>query len=80
MLATTTLDMLKTGELGTIKKIKNSSKFKRRLVEMGFLANSKIRVIKFAPMRDPAEYAIYGYHVSIRRREAADIIVEKIEE
>lgn len=80
MSITTTLDRLKTGELGTIKKIKNSSKFKRRLVEMGFLTDSQIRVIKFAPMRDPGEYAIYGYHVFIRRREAADIIVEKVED
>ena len=76
----TTLDELRTGELGIIKKIKTTSKFKRRLSEMGFLAGSKIKVVKFAPMRDPGEYLIHGYHVSIRRHEASDIIVEKIEE
>ena len=73
-----TLDELQTGELGIIKRIKTSSRFKRRLSEMGFLADSKIKVVKFAPMRDPGEYEIYGYHVSIRKNEAADIIVEKI--
>ena len=76
---TLTLDMLKAGELGIIKKIKGSSRFKRRLVEMGFLAKSTIRVIKFAPLRDPGEYAINGYYVAIRKNEAADIIVEKME-
>ena len=75
---TTTLNMLRTGELGIIRKIKQRSRFKRRLVEMGFLPDTQIKVIKFAPMRDPAEYALCGYHVSIRRKEAADIVVDKV--
>ena len=75
----TTLDELKTGECGLVKKIRSNSRFKRRLIEMGFIPESKIRVIKFAPLRDPGEYALEGYHVAIRKTEAADITMERIE-
>lgn len=72
----TTLDMLRAGDTGIIRRIKGNSKFKQRLVEMGFLRRTVLIVKKFAPLRDPAEYEINGYHVAIRRSEAADIVME----
>ena len=73
----TTLNDLVEGEEGIIVKIKGRGQFRHRLMEMGFIAGKKITVIKKAPLRDPVEYSIMGYHVSLRRSEAQLIEVDK---
>ncbi len=66
----TTLYDLVEGEEGVILKIKGRGQFRQRLMEMGFVVGKKIEVIKKAPLRDPVEYKIMGYHVSLRNSEA----------
>ena len=66
----TTLYDLAEGEEGIILKIKGRGRFRQRLMEMGFVVGKKIEVIKKAPLRDPVEYKIMGYHVSLRNSEA----------
>jgi ferrous iron transport protein B len=73
----TTLCDLAEGEEGIILKIKGRGLFRQRLVEMGFVVGKKIEVIKKAPLRDPVEYKIMGYHVSLRNSEALLIEVAK---
>jgi ferrous iron transport protein B len=73
----TTLYDLNEGEGGIILKIKGRSQFRQRLSEMGFVVGKKISVIKKAPLRDPVEYKIMGYHISLRNSEAQLIEVEK---
>jgi Fur family ferric uptake transcriptional regulator len=46
---------------------------------MGFIRGSEIFVEKYAPLRDPIELVIKGYHVSLRVEEAAQIMMEKVE-
>lgn len=64
------LSELQTGEKGFIKRISGHGAFKRRLAEMGFVRGKVVRVIKNAPLKDPIEYNILGYSVSLRRSEA----------
>lgn len=66
----TTLCDLKEGEEAIILKIKGRGIFRRRLMEMGFIAGKSIKVIKKAPLRDPVEYTIMGYQISLRNSEA----------
>jgi ferrous iron transport protein B len=66
----TTLYDLIEGEEGIILKIKGRGKFRHRLMEMGFIAGKKVEVIKKAHLRDPVEYKVMGYHVSLRNSEA----------
>jgi len=73
-----TLDDLTTGEKGRVIKLLAHGPFKKRLLEMGFIAGAEVEVIKYAPLKDPVEYFIKGYHVSLRHEEAAQIEVEKI--
>jgi len=73
-----TLDDLTTGEKGRVIKLLARGPFKKRLLEMGFIAGAEVEVIKYAPLKDPVEYFIKGYHVSLRHEEAAQIEVEKI--
>ena len=73
----TTLYDLNEGEEGIILKIKGRGQFRQRLSEMGFVVGKKVAVIKKAPLRDPIEYKIMGYHISLRNSEAQLIEVDR---
>ncbi len=70
------LSQLREGERGIIKRIMGRGYFRHRLMEMGFTPGSEIYVEKYAPLKDPIEYVLKGYHVSLRRVEAANVIIE----
>ncbi len=70
-----TLAELKEGDKGIITKVKGRGAFRKRIIEMGFVVGKPVIVIKNAPLRDPIEYNIMGYEVSLRRSEAALIEV-----
>ena len=69
------LSELKTGERGVIVKVNGHGGFRKRIKEMGFVRGNKVKVILNAPLRDPIEYEIIGYKISLRRAEAAKIEV-----
>jgi ferrous iron transport protein B len=71
-----TLFDLAEGEGGIIIKIKGRGQFRQRLMEMGFIAGKHVSVVKKAPLGDPVEYKIMGYHVSLRSSEARLVEVE----
>jgi ferrous iron transport protein B len=73
----TTLYDLNEGDEGIILKIKGRGQFRQRLSEMGFVVGKKVEVIKKAPLRDPIEYKIMGYHISLRNSEAQLIEVDR---
>ncbi|QQS52109.1 MAG: ferrous iron transport protein B [Bacteroidota bacterium] len=64
------LSDLLTGETGIIVKIKGHGAFRKRITEMGFVKGQQVKVIKNAPLKDPVEYELMGYNVSLRRNEA----------
>ncbi|MFH2095424.1 MAG: ferrous iron transport protein B [Bacteroidota bacterium] len=74
------LSDLHTGESGIITRVKGQGAFRKRIIEMGFVKGKKVTVIKNAPLKDPIEYQILGYEVSLRRSEAALIEVMTLEE
>ena len=69
------LSELKTGERGVIVKVNGHGGFRKRIKEMGFVKGNKVRVILNAPLRDPIEYEIIGYKISLRREQAEKIEV-----
>jgi len=72
-----TLYDLDEGEEGIILKIKGRGQFRQRLSEMGFVVGKRVSVIKKAPLRDPIEYKIIGYHISLRKSEARLIEIDR---
>jgi len=70
------LASLKTGESGTITKVRGHGAFRKRITEMGFVKGKEVKVIRNAPLQDPVEYEIMGYLVSLRRSEARLIEVD----
>lgn len=74
-----TLLDLKAGEKGIIAKVKGRGAFRKRILEMGFIKGKPVEVIKKAPLKDPIEYKIMNYYVSLRRSEAKMIEVVPID-
>lgn len=69
------LSELKTGETAVVVKVSGHGSFRKRITEMGFVKGSRVKVILNAPLRDPIEYEIIGYKISLRREEAERIEV-----
>ena len=72
------LSDLHTDDEAVIIKVLGHGAFRKRITEMGFVKGKKVRVIKNAPLRDPIEYEIMGYKLSLRRSEAE--LVEVVSE
>lgn len=66
---------LPSGTQGVILHVLGQGAFRKRISEMGFVKGQRVRVIKNAPLKDPVEYEIMGYKVSLRRSEAEMIEV-----
>jgi len=65
-----TLKDLKEGDWAQIVRVRGRGPFRRRLMEMGFVPGEAVYVEKYAPLRDPIDFLIMGYHVSLRIEEA----------
>src|SRR5210317_2201015 len=74
-----TLRDLKVGEKGIITKVKGRGAFRKRITEMGFVKGKEVTMVKNAPLKDPIQFNIMGYEVSLRKSEAAliEIVTEK---
>ena len=73
------LSHMNQGQEGVIVKVGGGGTLRRRLLEMGINRGTLIYVEKYAPLKDPLEIIVKGYHVSLRVEEAADIIVENVQ-
>ncbi|NQV29733.1 MAG: ferrous iron transport protein A [Candidatus Marinimicrobia bacterium] len=72
------LSDLKPGEKGRIREVGGSEQFRQRLIEMGLTRDAEICVDKYAPLRDPLELIIRGYHLSLRGIDAQKISIERL--
>ncbi len=64
------LSELKTGERGVVVRVSGHGSFRKRILELGFIKGNVVKVILNAPLRDPIEYEVIGYKISLRREEA----------
>ncbi len=72
------LSSLQPGEAGEVLRVTAQGPIRQRLLEMGFIRGAKLRVEKLAPMGDPMELVIKGYHLSLRREESSCILVSPV--
>ena len=76
----TTLDRIKPGEKARIVRVRASSgPINRRLVDMGATRGAIVEVRRVAPLGDPIEVTVKGYHLSLRKEEARGVSVEPVE-
>jgi len=70
------LSELKLRESGKVKKIYGEGALHKRLLDMGIIKGTRIKIVKVAPFGDPIDIKVRGYHLSLRKEEAAKISVE----
>ncbi len=72
------LSQLLPGESATVLQLQATGAIRQRLLEMGFIRGATLKVEKLAPLGDPMELVLKGYHLSLRRDEGACILVVPI--
>jgi Fe2+ transport system protein FeoA len=70
-----TLNALALGETAKIAGFDLPAEHRARLFEMGLTVGAEVQLVRFAPMGDPIDIKVRGYHLSLRKREAAGIRV-----
>ena len=70
-----TLAQCKPGDRAVVCCVRGAEEPRQRLLEMGFVSGTALRVVRLAPFGDPMQVELHGYHISLRRAEARDILV-----
>ncbi len=73
-----TLEEIKANQHCKIVSVNAVGLMKQRLMNMGLRPNKTVQMIKSAPLKDPLEISIGMQHISIRRSEAALVLVQEI--
>ncbi|OPY13821.1 MAG: Transcriptional regulator MntR [Syntrophus sp. PtaB.Bin138] len=69
---------LKPGQKGKVLKIKVRGETSRRIVEMGVTPGAVVEVERIAPLGDPIDIKVKGYHLSLRKEEAEGVEIESL--
>jgi ferrous iron transport protein A len=71
------LTTLAVGSAATVSEIKVPPENRGRLLEMGLLVGTPVELVRFAPLGDPVEIKVRGYHLTLRKNEAEQIWVKR---
>ena len=74
-----TLDKLPLGQEAVITAVGGEGALRCRLLDMGLIPKTRVRVEKIAPLGDPLELRVRGYSLSLRKEDAGKIEVEVAE-
>lgn len=79
-MASLTMADLKAGELAEIAGYTlGNAAYRAKLLALGLTHGVQIKIINVAPLGDPFEIAVRGYHLSLRREEVKVIKVRKLD-
>jgi len=70
------LTALPLGAAATVSEIRVPPEHRSRLLEMGLLVGTPVELVRFAPLGDPVEIKVRGYHLTLRKHEADLIFVQ----
>ena len=70
------LSELAAGTRARVSRVALPGGARQRLLEMGLTPGAEFELVRFAPLGDPLEIRLRGYHLSLRRQEAEGIEVE----
>ena len=73
-----TLDEVKPNQKCIVLKIKTGGSIGQKILDMGFVKGTELKIIRNAPLFDPIDISIRGYSVALRHKEAKEIEVELI--
>ena len=70
------LTSMRAGATATVAEIRLDPDHRGRLLEMGLLVGTQVEVVRYAPLGDPVEIKVRGYHLTLRRLDADQIWVK----
>ena len=70
-----TLNDVEVGGKCTVKGLDGTGEIRRRILDMGITKGAEVSVRKIAPLGDPIDVTVRGYDLSLRRADAATIVV-----
>lgn len=70
------LDLVSCGAEVTVKALISKGSVRRRLLDLGVVPGTKMKVLRFAAFGDPVEISLRGYVLTLCPEEARNIIVE----
>ncbi len=73
-----TLDRLEPGQRGRVVSVRAASEIRQRLLDLGLLPGVELIMQRVAPLGDPIDIKLKGFHLSLRKSEAATIGVERL--
>ena len=76
-MAECSLSDLSPGQSGRVQRIEGQPANRQRLQEMGLIRGTAVQFVRAAPLGDPIEIRVRGYHLSLRRQEADAVIVDR---
>ena len=76
--AVESLGALPLGQRGRVVGLDLPPEHRQRLLEMGLTVGAEFEVVRFAPMGDPIDIKVRGYHLSLRKREAGGVRIVRV--
>jgi ferrous iron transport protein A len=70
------LSELAVGASAVVRELPKAGAAFLRLREMGLVAGTRVTLVRTAPLGDPLELKVRGYHLTLRKSEAAEIAVD----
>ncbi len=70
------LSHLTVGGTAVVRELPKQGSAFLRLREMGLLVGTSLKLIRVAPLGDPIEIKVRGYHLTLRKTEADFVLVE----
>lgn len=71
-----TLRDVPVGQTATVRRLTGDGALKRHIMDMGLTKGVSVFVQKVAPLGDPIEVTVRGYELSLRKSEAACVLVD----
>lgn len=71
------LSELKVGDKAEVTEVRAESGVRRRILDMGLVKGTRLKVLRVAPLGDPIEIVFKGIYLTLRKKEATGIQVEK---
>ncbi|HWR41487.1 MAG TPA: ferrous iron transport protein A [Patescibacteria group bacterium] len=75
----TKLSLLTPGTTAEVVRIRAEGPLKRRMMDMGIVAGTRVQLQKSAPLGDPLEIKIKNFNLALRKREADLVEVDTVD-
>ncbi len=72
-----TLKELKIGHTARILSVGGEGALRQHFLDMGVIPGAEIALVKYAPMRDPMEFMLHGYELTLRVADAEKIEIQE---